>query len=296
MDLVPFKVCPYDCAYCQLGPTRHISVTREDFFPVPELVGQVARRLERNARPDVITLAGSGEPTLYRDLGALIAALKEITSVPVVLLTNGALLGDPKVREDAALANFVLPSLDAGGEATFRRVNRPHPSLTLGGVVAGLRAFRDRYEGILCLEVMVVGGVNDSDAEQHRISQRVREIRPDRIHLNTPVRPCALGAAAVVPSGRLEQIRGFYGPRAEVVAEYERRPETALPGGDVLEARIEALLARRPCTVEDAAAGLAEAPNAVAKAMGELVARGAVRREFAGGRLFFVAVPAEALP
>lgn len=139
VDIVPFKTCPYNCVYCQLGPTTNHTAARASFFPVADIL---AETLEKTAasRPDFITVAGSGEPTLCTDLGTLIEGTKTATDVPVAVLTNGALFGDPEVRKQAAQADVVLPSLDAGDEAFFRWVNRP---------VAGASAEAERILALL---------------------------------------------------------------------------------------------------------------------------------------------------
>jgi wyosine [tRNA(Phe)-imidazoG37] synthetase (radical SAM superfamily) len=289
VDLVPFKVCPFDCIYCQLGPTRVISVKRENFFPVQPLVEEVGRALERGPRPDVITLAGSGEPTLYKPLGRLISALKAITDIPVVLLTNGALFGDPVLRREAALADMVLPSLDAGDEGLFRIMNRPHESLALERVVAGLETFRSEYAGPIWLEVMVVAGLSDGEPQVRLVAEQARRIRPDRIHLNTPVRPSPLGPSAIVPQERLEALCSLFAPVAEVVADF--KPGRGTRGDRIgeIEEQVLDLLARRPCTVEDAAAGLAASPNEVVKALAALESSGRIESRIHDMRRFYSA-------
>jgi wyosine [tRNA(Phe)-imidazoG37] synthetase (radical SAM superfamily) len=276
VDIVPFKVCPYDCIYCQLGPTRLVSTRRETFFPVHALVEQVKHAVDRGPRPDVITLAGSGEPTLYKPLGRLIRALKAITDIPVVLLTNGALFADPEIRREAALADRVLPSLDAGDEGLFRIMNRPRESITLERVVRGLETFRDEYAGPIWLEVMVVAGLSDGEPQARLLAEQARRIRPDRIHLNTPVRPSLLGPSAIVPQDRLQAICSLFTPAAEVIADFKPAREERGDRIGAIEGRLFELLARRPCTVEDAAAGLAAAPNEVVKALSALESSGRI--------------------
>jgi len=287
VDLVPFKVCPYDCVYCQLGPTRLLSTRRESFFPVPALVEEVRRALDRGPRPDVITLAGSGEPTLYKPLGRLIRSLKAITDIPVVLLTNGALFGDPEIRREAALADRVLPSLDAGDEGLFRIMNRPHESLSLEGVVRGLETFRGEYAGPIWLEVMVVAGLSEGEPRMRLVAEQARRIGPDRIHLNTPVRPSPLGPLAIVSRERLEALCSFFTPVAEVIADFKPGREARAAQAGEMEERLLELLSRRPCTVEDAAAGLAAAPNEVVKALAALESSGRIESHIHDIRRFY---------
>ena len=56
-------------------------------------------------------MVGEGEPTLASNLGELVDALKALTDKPVAVITNGALLSDPQVREELCHADMVLPCL-----------------------------------------------------------------------------------------------------------------------------------------------------------------------------------------
>jgi len=96
VDLVPFKTCTYDCIYCQLGRTTDKTVERKEWVPIDIVIEQLKRKLDSS--PDYITLSGSGEPTLCLQLDELISTTKNITDIPVAVLTNGSLLRLPEVR------------------------------------------------------------------------------------------------------------------------------------------------------------------------------------------------------
>ena len=290
VDVVPLKYCPYDCVYCQLGPTRTLSAERSLYFPCEEILADVERRIRLWPPPDVITVAGSGEPTLYAGLGALITGIKGITEIPVALLTNGALFHRTDVRAEAARADIVLPSLDAGDQATFRMVNQPVSGLTLQKVVDGLAAFRREYRGEIWLEVMVIAGITDTPEHVRAIAALARRIAPDRVQLNTPVRPTFNERAAPVPAARLAELGRLFSPAAEVIAEWGEGRDQEMSRAPESE-EVLALLRRRPCTVDDVAAGLGLHPNAVVKTLAGLEHQGEVHRVLRGGRVFWHAVP-----
>ena len=148
VDLVPFKTCTYDCIYCQLGHTTRKTVRRRRWVDLADVVAQVRARLA--SEPDVIALAGSGEPTLHAGIGEVIAAVKQITDVPVAVITNGSSLSSSARCARAGGCSIVLPSLDAPDERLFGVVNRPHASLDLAGVVNGLVAFRTSSSQAIC--------------------------------------------------------------------------------------------------------------------------------------------------
>ncbi len=193
IDPVPLKTCNWNCVYCQLGRTRPLTNDRRAYVNQDLILGEVASALEQHTAGDIdwVTFVGSGEPTLHSGLGWMIQQVKSITSIPVAVITNGALLHLPAVRRDLAAADMVLPSLDAGSEALYRSLNRPHPHNPFNQYVAGLVAFRGSYRGQICVEVMLVHGQNDTEIALRDISRVLADVDPDEIHINQPIRPPA---------------------------------------------------------------------------------------------------------
>jgi len=288
VDIIPFKTCTLDCVYCQLGSTAKTTVRRRRFFPPEAILAQIRAALASGQRIDVITFSGSGEPTLNKDIGLLIRAIKKMTAVPVAVLTNGTLLGRADVRHDLAAADIVVPSLDAVAAPLFRRVNRPHASLDNRRVIDGLARFRDEFGGQIRLEVMLIKGINDSPAAVEAVRKAVARIRPDLIELNTVVRPPADRGACPLGPAALASVRRRLGPRAKVVASFAKRKQA--PAAGDAERAVLATVGRRPQTVEDIATALGRHRDEVLKALSHLLADGRVRRRGHGGRTYFAAV------
>lgn len=283
VDLVPFKTCTYDCIYCQLGRTTTKTLRRERWVDVEMVLAQARAGLER--RPDVITLAGSGEPTLHSGIGDVIAGLKGLTSAPVVVLTNGSLLMDPQVRRDLAAADIVIPSLDAPSEGLYQLVNRPHRDLHLSEIIDGMVAFRQEYGGQIWLEVMLLAGITGIADEVERLAGLATRIGPDRIHLNTAVRPPAESYVDPVPEQALHVFAESFTPPADVVA---RRPCATVEGHATRE-DVLALLSRRPCSTADVAAGLGIHYDEALKTLAALVDEGAISPHTYEGAVFYAA-------
>jgi wyosine [tRNA(Phe)-imidazoG37] synthetase (radical SAM superfamily) len=187
---IPPKTCSYSCVYCQLGRTKDLQIERKSFYPREEIFSEIRRRA-RSSDPDCVTFVGDGEPTLYEDLGWIIDKTKSELQFPVAVITNGSLLSSEDVRRDLLRADVVLPTLDAGNEIVFRRINRPHGSIKFHDLLGGLRDFRQDFSGWIWLEVMLVEGLNDSDEELLNIRKAIDSIKPDRIYVVTPIRPPA---------------------------------------------------------------------------------------------------------
>ncbi len=248
VDLIPPKTCPYHCIYCEVGPTT--CQTGERFsYQTEAIIEEMADYLkDPGVKPDVITLAGSGEPTLNQGLGRIIREIKAMTQIPVAVLTNGALLYLPEVRRELAAADMVLPSLDAAREETYRAINRPLPELPLESLLEGLWAFRQEYRGRLWLEVMLLKGLNDTEEELSLLRRALQKLAPDRVQLNTAVRPVLEAAAAPLDAAEMEAAAAFLGGPVEVIASFDREDIVGLAGQD--EDFVE-MLSRRPMTAPD---------------------------------------------
>ena len=159
---IPERTCNYSCVYCQLGRTLRMTNTRQEFFPLEEILAEFREYLQGSIPFDVVTVVGEGEPTLYSRLGELIAGLKKETDKPVAVITNGALLYDAEMRRELMEADIVLPSLDAVTEEQYRKIDRPMGSIGFAEMAEGLRQFAREYQGQLWIEIMLVDGMNDS--------------------------------------------------------------------------------------------------------------------------------------
>ncbi|MEA3312598.1 MAG: radical SAM protein, partial [candidate division WOR-3 bacterium] len=137
VDILPYKTCTLDCIYCQLGRTSNLAVERNSFLPREEILAEVVK-VAAQTNPAYVTFSGSGEPTLNSDIGWLIREIKSKSGRPVAVLTNSSLLWMPDVRDEIKPADLVVPSLDAGTEEVWRKVNRPHPDLEFDKIIEGL--------------------------------------------------------------------------------------------------------------------------------------------------------------
>lgn len=283
VDVVPFKTCTYDCLYCQLGRTTRKTTERSGRVPVDEVLEQVYDRL-RNC-PDYITLGGSGEPTLSPQLGELVLGIKAMTDVPVAVLTNGSLLWREDVRTELMGADLVIPSLDAGNEAMFAAVNRPHEDISFKRMLRGLIQFRGVFTGQYWLELLLLAGYTADTSELEDLARCVDCIQPDRIQLNTATRPPAEEFVVGVSPDRMRKYAPLFGPHTEVVADFHtdhNQTEFTANRTEVFD-----MLRRRPCSVEDLVNGLGLHRNEVVKYTEELVAQGLMTCTLTNGKLFY---------
>lgn len=288
LDLVPYKTCTYDCIYCQLGRTTHLTLEQDTYVPADAILEECFQVLAKEDKPDVISLAGSGEPTLNRAIGDIIRAIKKRTTIPVAVLTNGALLWHPDVQEALLAADLVMPSLDAGDAAAFQRVNRPHPDLAYETMVDGLVDFTRRFAGKVWLEVLLVEGITGTREEVAKISAQADRIQPARIQLNTVCRPPAEMEARPLAAEDMRQLaKGFRGT-VDIISRTVSDTASGMPADESLEAAIRAMIARRPCTAQDVARGLGAHINEVLKHLEALAADRQLDKVVKDRQTFFI--------
>ncbi len=249
VDVIPKKLCNLDCVYCEVGRTDKRAMRRMEYLPANDILAELRDALAEKPALDFITFSGSGEPTLNSKLGEMIHAVKQMTDIPIAVITNGTLLYLEDVRRDLLEADVVLPSLDAVTTEMFLKVSRPHPKLQVGSVVQGLKTFRQEYRGQIWLEILLVKGMNDSDEEVLLMKQVLEEINPEKIQLNTVVRPPAESWVQPLEEERMKEIQQMLGDRCEIIGTYAHAAQKAETHIDV--GVIIALLRRRAMTSSD---------------------------------------------
>jgi wyosine [tRNA(Phe)-imidazoG37] synthetase (radical SAM superfamily) len=290
IDLVPSKICSFDCPYCQIGRTVERTLERREYVPTADVLAELDDWLARGGEADCVTLAGSGEPTLHTRFGDVLAGIRSRTPCRTALLSNGSLFSLAEVRAAACRADIVKGTLSAWDEASFRAIHRPHPGLDFERFLGGLRSLRAAFAGEFWVEVFLVPGVNDRRDDVARIAALVNGLRADRVHLNTAVRPPADAGVAAVAADALERLAGLFVPAAETAAV---RPPGKAPGGGEAggsdDDRIVAMVGRHPCTGAEIAAALGLGLGEAERRLDALAAGGRVRRKGAGPAAFYTA-------
>jgi wyosine [tRNA(Phe)-imidazoG37] synthetase (radical SAM superfamily) len=275
IDPIPLKTCNWNCVYCQLGRSVPLCNQRGEFFARQGILDEIRQALQSTPtdKIDWVTFVGSGETTLHSGLGWLIRQTRQITSLPIAVITNGSLLYLPEVRGELLAADSVLPTLDAGNASLYRRINRPWPRMTFERLVSGLEAFRREYNGRLWLEVMLVEGLNDSPPALVELAAILKRIHPEEVQINLPTRPPA--EAWVLPASRqnVQQAQEILGTAARILPP---------PGGylnlgnppDIEEAILN-IITRHPMREEELLEALDNAsPGAAQKALESLASSG----------------------
>jgi wyosine [tRNA(Phe)-imidazoG37] synthetase (radical SAM superfamily) len=195
------KICNMDCIYCQLGKTARLNNERKIYVPTKDMMEEISRVPLDLA--DHITFSGRGEPTLAKNLGEMIRAVKAVRPEKVAVLTNSSLMDLKEVRDDLMAADFVLAKLDAGDQAFFETIDRGQ-TLDLEKIIQGIADFRRSFKGKLALQIMLV----DQNIENiQAIAQVARRLGADEVQLDTPLRS---SAALPLERQRVQGLKKFF--------------------------------------------------------------------------------------
>jgi wyosine [tRNA(Phe)-imidazoG37] synthetase (radical SAM superfamily) len=250
--MVQSTICSLDCVYCECGKTSNRTLERKEYVAADAIIKELIDFLAQLPAIDFVTFGGSGEPTLNSELGRIVRFLKrEFPRYRCALLTNGTLLYLPEVREEILPFDMVLPNLDAVSQSVFDAINRPSPGLDNEQIIEGLIALRREYHGTIWLEIFIVPGVNDTQAELSLLKAAAARIRPDRVQLNSLDRPGACDWVKPATAEHLESLAHFFAPLPVEIISRRIRGSAPWKERDSSPDAILSLLARRPSTIEE---------------------------------------------
>ncbi|RKY40437.1 MAG: radical SAM protein [Candidatus Omnitrophota bacterium] len=266
------KVCSFNCVYCQLGPTLKRTIVRRGGINLERVREELENILKNKVKINYITISGSGEPTLLKNLDKLIRLVGKTCKhkYPICVITNSSLLYRKDVRNQLKETDLVIPSLDAPNQEIFQKINRPHSLITLDKVVKGLIEFRKEYKGKIWLEIMLVKGINDKEEFAYQFKKKIYKINPDRVQINTPIRAIPYLRKSLLPSPKvIYQFKKILGRNCQVVNFRKvkvRKVKTFIDKNLVF-----ASLKRRPQSIEELSISLGVELGAIEKCVRSLI-------------------------
>jgi len=286
VDIIPFKTCSFNCIYCETGRTTNLTVERKEYVSKASVIEELKAFLSKRKNIDYITFSGSGEPTLNSKIGEMVSEVKKFTGIPVAILTNSSLFNKEEIRRELIKADVILPSLDAVSQSIFESLNRPHPSLKIEEIIDGLIEFRKEFKNKIWLEVLLVRGINDTPEEIYKLARVIEKIGPDKVQLNTVVRPPAEEEVFALNQKELRSIQRQLPGKVEIVRKFGK----VFKGEHIeqLETDIKNLLKRRPCTLSDISSALRVNSKEVMKNLTILEGRAEIKAELHNRKRYYI--------
>lgn len=202
INLLPLsnKVCNFNCVYCECGYTNLKSQSIR-YFPYEVICAKINaafQDLAIKAVPiDCITFAGNGEPTMHPNFNDIIDKVIEYRDIflpgkPIVVLSNAALAGNPKVFNALQKADLRVLKLDAGSESMFKKIDQPLSGKSLEWHISKLKTFKGR---LIIQTIFLKGkiqGENFDNTEEQELElwlKALQEIKPESVMIYTLDRP-----------------------------------------------------------------------------------------------------------
>ncbi len=282
VDLTPTKTCSFDCLYCQLPKTRFHTSARSQFCDPEDVVRELKAVLGEIARPDWITISGTGEPTLHTGLGFILAEIKKLNNAPSCVITNSSLMHLPDVRLELMLADRLLPTITTVNQHSFQRIHRPTVDLKLKAILEGLQLFSRDYTGSIEVEIFVCPGINDTTEEIAGLRDYLRTLSNlGSVYLNTAVRVPLESDIITADQGLLNSFRSALNLSVPVTTAFEHSfvpPRSSNWNRPALSSDILKLLLRHPCSEKQLEQVLSSSPDRIATLLLELAGQGKVRQ------------------
>ncbi len=141
------STCSFNCSYCQLGKIQNHVFSIKDYVSTQQIIKDL-KELEHEGRfsfaeLDVITFAGSGEPTLAENLGEIVDEIRKLNSdIDISILTNATTLNEKAVRERVLKADLVSLKLDAPDDNYLKSINQAVEGVTVASIVSGIKLLK----------------------------------------------------------------------------------------------------------------------------------------------------------
>ncbi len=207
-----YKLCSYNCAYCQYGWTSHDRIRDEDFIPAAQIVSVAQEKIqalkEKEIPLDCFTLAGNGEPTLHPGFCSIVRGVLDLRNrfypnAGVGILSNSSTVHRADIREALSLLDSRYMKLDAGTSRMFQRLNHPLGAVDWDQMVEGLRLLKK----VTLQSLFVQGSVDNTAPEALDFwMNAVKRIAPIAVHIYTVQRGTADPGIIKVSRERLEEI------------------------------------------------------------------------------------------
>jgi wyosine [tRNA(Phe)-imidazoG37] synthetase (radical SAM superfamily) len=207
--LANYKLCTYNCVYCEIGLTKKENLVSPNFRINLPPSSNFRKELKSilNYVPNLthISFGYNGEPTLNENLldffeiaDKVRSELKWTSEKPLLtLFTNSSTLNDEKIRDRVKKFDLILAKLDAANEEDFKRTNRPHhetPNIeTLINSLAELKKEIPRGNK-LAIQILVFNSYkenfipNVNSKNIHDLAHALKKIQPDIIQIYSTAR------------------------------------------------------------------------------------------------------------
>jgi wyosine [tRNA(Phe)-imidazoG37] synthetase (radical SAM superfamily) len=220
VNLLPVnvKVCSFDCIYCECGFTpkkyKEKTVLPTRLEVKQKLEEKLLQMASDGQKPDVITFAGNGEPTLHPEFAGIIDDTIKLRNrfaakARIAVLSNATMLHKPDVFNALLKVEDNIQKLDSAFEETVELLDCPRGNFDLQKVVKQLKSFN----GKVTIQTLFVKGEfkgqivdNSTEREISAWLKLLQNIQPGQVMIYTIARDTPLDTLEKIPAERLDAI------------------------------------------------------------------------------------------
>jgi wyosine [tRNA(Phe)-imidazoG37] synthetase (radical SAM superfamily) len=213
------KVCNFNCIYCECGWSQSVDL-EGGFLPSRSEVHEaLASRLQemkvKNQKPDVITFAGNGEPTLHPDFrgiidDSIILRNKFFPETKIAVLSNSTKITNPSIKSALLKVDMNILKLDSAFDLTVNIHNQPRVNVKVDELVENLK----KFNGKLIIQTLFLRGTfkgkpidNTTPEEINAWLAALEKIKPGEVMIYTISRDTPEGSLLKkIPAKELSQI------------------------------------------------------------------------------------------
>lgn len=212
------KICNFNCIYCECGWTENTSFeklrfhSREEVYRALEI--RLAKLVESGNRPDVITFAGNGEPTIHPEFNGIIRDTIEIRNriagdTKIAVLSNATMIHKKSVFSALLSIERNILKLDSAIPETILKINQPRGDFKLGKLLEQMQAFN----GKLIIQTLFLRGEykgcqvdNTTDEEIKEWLDFLKKTGPEEVMIYTFHRDTPTAGLIRIPEEELNSI------------------------------------------------------------------------------------------
>lgn len=213
------KVCNFNCIYCECGWSQSVE-SQGGYLPRrTEVYEALASRLQemkvRNQKPDVITFAGNGEPTLHPDFRGIIddsimLRNRFFPEAKIAVLSNSTTITNPSVKNALLKVDMNILKLDSAFDLTVTIHNQPRVNVKVDELIKNLQKFK----GKLIIQTLFLRGSFNGKTIDNTTPQEINawldaliKIKPSEVMIYTFSRDTPEGSLLnKIPVEELRQI------------------------------------------------------------------------------------------
>ncbi len=212
------KICSFNCIYCECGWNTG---EKKSYVPRDVVRNEMEKHFrnisESGDKPDVITFAGNGEPTIHPEFSGIIDDTimlrnKYLKGVPIAVLSNSTMLQNEQVRNALLRTEIPILKLDSAVRATMMTINNVSSSFRFEEYINGLIMMKGRA----IIQTMFVKGTingvafdNSTSEEVEKLTGLLKKIEPKEVQIYTLHRVPPLSTVFRIDNERLKEIESM---------------------------------------------------------------------------------------